>query len=68
MLWLKNILARIHTFVEVDHEIISTVILLLLLIEEGLLSFTTYKRKYVHEVLVNALVKLAQEKKCSKVN
>ena len=24
----------------------------------------SYKRKYVHEVLVNSLVKLAQEKKC----
>ena len=25
----------------------------------------SYKQKYVHEVLVNRLVKLAQEKKCS---
>ena len=30
-----------HTFVEIDHEIISTVILLLLLIQEGLLSVTS---------------------------
>ena len=30
-----------HTFVEIDHEIISMVILLLLLIQEGLLSFTS---------------------------
>ena len=29
-----------HTFVEIDHEIISTVILLFLLIQEGLLSVT----------------------------
>ena len=29
-----------HTFVEIDHEIISTVILLLPLIQEGLLSVT----------------------------
>ena len=55
------ILAQFHTFVEIDHEIISTVILLLLLIQEGLLS-VSYKRKYVHKVLVNRLVKLAQEK------
>ena len=54
--------ARSHTFVEIDHEIISIVILLLPLIQEGLLSVITYKGKYVHEVLVNRLVKLAQEK------
>ena len=34
-------------FVEIDHEIISTV---------------SYKQKYVHEVLVNCLYELAQEK------
>ena len=28
----------------------------------------SYKRKFVHQVLVNGLVKLAQEKKCGKVN
>ena len=33
--------ARSHTFVEIDHEIISTVILLLSLIQEGLLSVTS---------------------------
>ena len=33
--------ARYHTFVEIDHEIISTVILLLLLKQEGLLSVTS---------------------------
>ena len=34
--------ARIHTFVEIDHERISTVILLLpLFIQEGLLSVTS---------------------------
>ena len=32
--------ARSHAFVEFDHEIISMVILLLLLIQEGLLSVT----------------------------
>ena len=34
---------RSHTFVEFDHEIISTVILLLPLIQEGSLSFTSEK-------------------------
>ena len=33
--------ARPHTFVEMDHEIISMVILLFLLIQEELLSFTS---------------------------
>ena len=50
-----------HTFVEIDHEILSTVILLLPLIQEGLLP-VSYMQKYVHEVLVSRLVKLAQEK------
>ena len=35
------ILARSHTFVEVYHEIFSTVILLLSLIQEGLMSVTS---------------------------
>ena len=52
---------RSHTFVEIDHEITSTVILLFSLIREGLFV-VSYKRKYVHEVLVNRLVKLVQEK------
>ena len=33
--------ARSHTFVEIDHEIVSTVILLPPLIQEGLLSVTS---------------------------
>ena len=53
--------ARSHTFVEIDDEIISTVIPL-----PSAESFkkvvVSYKRKYVHEVLVNCLFKLAQEK------
>ena len=48
--------ARSHTSVEIDHEIISTVILL------PSAESVNYKRKYVHEVLVNCLFKLAQEK------
>ena len=53
----SSIPARSHTFVEIDHEIISTVILL-----PSAEVVVSYKRKYVHEVLVNCLFKLAQEK------
>ena len=58
----SSIPARFHTFVEIDHEIISTVILLLSAesFKKGVID--SYKRKYVHEVLVNRLFKLAQEK------
>ena len=40
------ILARSNTFVEIDHEIISTIILLPSLIQEGLMS-TTSKCMYI---------------------
>ena len=50
-------LVHSHTFV---HEIISTVILLPSADSRKIV--VSYKRKYVHEVLVNCLVKLAQEK------
>ena len=53
--------ARSHTFVEIDHEIISTVILPLPL-NHSRRVVVSYKRKYVHEVLVYHLFKLAQEK------
>ena len=49
--------ARSHTFVGIDHEISSTVILLPSTDARRVVS---YKRKYVHEVLVNCLFKLAQ--------
>ena len=52
-------LARSHTFMEIDYEIFSVVILHLPLILEGFV--VSYKQKYVYEVLVNPLVKLAQE-------
>ena len=42
-----------------DHEIISTAILLPA--AESRRAVVIYKPKYVHEVLVNRLVKLAQE-------
>ena len=54
------ILVRSHTFVDI-HEMISTVILLLPLIHSRRVV-VSYKRKYVHELLVNRLFKPAQEK------
>ena len=55
----SSILAWSHTFVEIDNKVISTVILLP--------SAESFKKdccqlqaKYVHEVLVNCLFKLAQ--------
>ena len=54
-------LAWSHTFVEVDHEIFSTAIILPSAdLRRVVVSF---KRKYVQEVLVNCLIKLAQEKR-----
>ena len=57
----SSIPAQYHTFVEIDHEIISTVILLLPLIYSRRVV-VSYKRKYVHKLLVNRLLKPAQEK------
>ena len=48
----SSISARYHTFVEIDHEIISTVILLLPLIYSRRVVVSS-KRKYVHKLLVN---------------
>ena len=56
----SSIPAQSRTFVEIDREIISMVILLLLLIQEGLLSITS--KSMLHEILVNHLVKLCQAK------
>ena len=47
-------------YFEIDHEIISTVILLPS--ADSRRVVVSYKRKFVHEVLVNCLFKLAQEK------
>ena len=52
--------ARSHTFVEIGHELISTTILLPS--ADSRRALVSYKRKYAHKVLVNSLVKLAQEK------
>ena len=53
----SSIPARYHTFVEIDHEIISTA-------SADLFKkvVVSYKRKYVHKLLVNRLLKPAQEK------
>ena len=56
----SSITIRSHTFVEIDHEIISTVILLVFANSRRVVF--SYKGKYVHEVLVNGLVKLVQDK------
>ena len=55
------ILAQSHTFEEIDHEIISTVVLIPPL-NQSRRVVVSYKRKFVHEELVNGLFKLAQEK------
>ena len=39
-----------------------------LLLNHSRMFVVSYKRKYVHEVLVNHLFKLAQEKMCGLVN
>ena len=56
----SSILAQLHIFAEIDHEIISMVILLLS--ADSRRVVVSYKRKYVHKVLVKRLVTLAQEK------
>ena len=57
----SSIPARSHTFVEIDHEIISKSFSSLPL-NHSRRIVVSYKRKYVHNVLVNCLFKLAQEK------
>ena len=52
----SSIPTRSNTYVEIDHVIISMVILLLPLIQEGLLSVTS------ESMCTEVLVKLAQEK------
>ena len=54
------LLAWSHTIVEIDHEIFSMVILLPS--TDSRRVVVSYKRKYVHKVQSNCLVKLAQEK------
>ena len=56
----SSIPAWSHTYMEIDHEIISTAILLPS--ADSRRVVVCYKQKYVHEVLVNRFIKLAQEK------
>ena len=51
--------ARSHAFVVIDHKIISMAILLPY--ADSRRVVVNYKRKYVHEVLVNCIVKLVQD-------
>ena len=51
----SSILARSNTFAEIDHEIISTA--LLLLSADSRMVVFSYKRKYAQEELVFCLVK-----------
>ena len=57
----SSILAWPNTFIEIDHEIISTVILLLPL-NDSRMVVVSYERKYVNKLLVNRLFKLARDK------
>ena len=50
------------TFMEINHEIFSTVYSHSPPSANKRLVGVSYKRKFVHEVLVNGLVKIAQEK------
>ena len=56
-----SIPVRFHTFAEIDHEIISTVILLPSA-DYSRRVVVSYKWKYVHEVLVNRLFSLPRKK------
>ena len=53
--------ARSNTFVKIYHALISMVILLPS--ADSRRVVVSYKRKYVHEVLINCLVKFAKEKR-----
>ena len=58
----SSIPARSHTFTEIDREIIIISTAILLHFADSRRVVASNKRKYVHEVLVIHLVKLAQEK------
>ena len=56
----RSIPAQSYTFLEIDHRIISTAILLPS--ADSRMVVVSYTGKYVHQVLINRLVRLAQEK------
>ena len=47
----SSIMAQSHTFMETDHEIISMAILLPSADLRRVVSYSSYKQKYVHEVV-----------------
>ena len=51
-----------HTFLEIDHEIISSAILLPS--ADSRMGVVSYKRKYVHKVLVITTLSSLPWKKC----
>ena len=57
----SSIPARSHTVMEIDHKIISMTILLPSA-DHSRMVVVSYKRKYVHELLVKHFFKPAQEK------
>ena len=54
-LWVLSRPGCQHSFIEIDHEIFSTIILSLLLIQEGQLSVSGEK---MHTILVNCSVEV----------
>ena len=58
----SSIPARSHTFLEIDHEIISSAVILIPSLDHSRRVVVNYSRKYVHVVLVNCLSKLALDK------
>ena len=61
----SSIPASSHTFAKIDHEIISTAILIPS--TDSRRVVISYKQKYVQEVLVICLFKLAEEKSVVRV-
>ena len=61
----RSIKLQSYTFVETDHIGVSMAIQLHSVDSRSVV--VSYKRKYVHEVLVNRLVKLGPVKTCGKV-
>ena len=58
----NSILVRSHNFVEIDHEIISNGSFSSLPLIYSRRVAVSYKRMYVHELLVNRLFKPVHEK------
>ena len=64
---LSLILAQPHTFLEIDHKIFSMVILLLLLIQEGLMSVTS-ERMWAKYCMVKPPSQACPEKSVIRLN